>query len=145
MTRETREACEHYGTRRKSAGLLRNNSARARSDSLTGIKACSLRSKRFLETRSKEKPRNDEKRDFQFWPREKWNENRKMSHFLHGLWLLFPVLCSETARKHLLRRLIRCTALLSRSARRRFAPLQKSRGLNFIRLLRVIFYDSNSG
>ena len=85
MTRETREACEHYGTRRKSAGLLRNNSARARSDSLTGIKACSLRSKRFLETRSKEKPRNDEKRDFQFWPREKWNENQKMSHFLHGL------------------------------------------------------------
>ena len=69
----------------KALASLRNNSARARSDCLTGIKACSLRSKRFLETRSKEKPRNDEKRDFQFWPREKWNENQKMSHFLHGL------------------------------------------------------------
>ena len=69
----------------KALASLRNNSARARSDCLTGIKACSLRSKRFLETRSKERPRNDEKRDFQFWPREKCNENQKMSHFLHGL------------------------------------------------------------
>lgn len=69
----------------KALASLRNNSARARFDCLTGLKACSLRSKRFLETRSKERPRNDEKRDFQFWPPEKWNENQKMSHFLPGL------------------------------------------------------------
>ena len=69
----------------KALASLRNNSARARSDCLTGIKACSLRSKRFLLTRSKESPRIDEERDFQFWQREKWNENQKMSHFLRGL------------------------------------------------------------
>ena len=28
--------------------------------------------------RSKERPKNDEERDFRFWPREKWNESQTM-------------------------------------------------------------------
>ena len=49
--------------------------------------------------------RKTEVRDFWLWRSEKWNESQNMRHFSHGLWLLFLVLCSETARKRLLRRL----------------------------------------
>ena len=52
--------------------------------------------------------RKTEERDFRFCPRQKWNESEKMKdsrHFSRGLWLSLLVLCSETARKRLLRRL----------------------------------------
>ena len=73
----------------------------------------SLRSKRF---RLVSEQRKTEEQDSRFWPREKWNKSQKMKvegegkggnlrHFLRGLWLSFLVLCSETARKRLLRRL----------------------------------------
>ena len=58
----------------------------------------SLRSKRLLWVSEQTKTRE---RDFRFWPREKWND----SHFSRSLWLSFLVLCSQTARKRLLRRL----------------------------------------
>ena len=34
--------------------------------------------------RSKERPRNDEERDFRFWPREKWDESQKMKRGAMG-------------------------------------------------------------
>lgn len=40
---------------------------------------------------------------FGFWRREKWNESQIFSS---GLWLLYLVVCSETKRERLLRRLI---------------------------------------
>ena len=71
----------------------------------------SLRSKRF---RLVSEQRKTEERDSRVWPREKWNKSQKMkppsllfylSHFSRGVWLSFLVLCSQTARKRLLRRL----------------------------------------
>ena len=40
---------------------------------------------------------------FGFWQRKKWNESQI---FPSGLWLLYLVVCSETKRERLLRRLI---------------------------------------
>ena len=74
----------------------------------------SLRSKRF---RAVSEQRKTEERDSRFWPREKWNERQKMKEGegKEGNFLPHPLpaysrhfsrgLCSETARKRLLRRL----------------------------------------
>ena len=137
MTREKRERRASIMVKgEKALAPLRTNSARARSDCLTGLKACSLHSKRFLVTRSKERPRKDEERDFQFWPGEKWNESQKNVPFFarsSGSLTLVPrsLLRNRTETLATQANQMYCSPP-SRSARRRFAPLQKSRSLNFI-------------
>ena len=89
------------------------------------IQICrSPRRKRFRLVSAEQ--RQTEERDFRSWPRTKWSESAKMKEgggeerkpptnplpalllapLSRGLWLSFVVLCYETARKRLLRRLI---------------------------------------
>ena len=95
-----------YGFLKNSkTGYLKTLTTLVASSSVHSVlEITNLHNKRF---RFVSEHRNTEEREFQCWPREEWNKSPSplfySRHFSRGLWLLFLVLCDETARKRLLR------------------------------------------